>query len=487
MPLSTGAPSGKLPASMMPPSNEVPGGFAQTPFVDPIGSTHGDPVQQSAFDVQAPETGTHAVAPQRRGAPPSVTPVGTQGRPQQSMLVEQTVPDLGTPASHWGEVLPKPHRGIPRASWRQDGGSATVDVPEQQSARALHETVANRQMSPLLAQPPAFLQRPTGDPPTPSPEQKASVPVDPPRSAAEPQQSESARQSSSGGWHPSGGWQISTPVARNGAQARLQQLPPHAGTPPSDTPASAPAPHTNPAIVHPPVPGALGTVQSPMVAKPTFVQRPPQQSLLAPQLSPVCPQYDGALQTPALQNAPQHSLFVAHVLPKLLHVVVSGAHVLPVPPSVTGEQTPPQHWAPVVQAWLSDVQSFAPQVPPLQTREQQSPGKVQTSFGAPHEIAGATHLPEAVSQLTEQQVALVEHVAPIAEHVTAPSPPSAAPSPVDVSVKVPSPMVPSPMDASVSVVSPIDVSFEPSGMVPSRGMPVSSGFPCSSIPPSSVT
>ena len=200
------------------------------------------------------------------------------------------------------------------------------------------------------------------------------------------------------------------------------------------------------------------------------------------QVSPVCPQKEGALQTPALQNWEQHAPFVVHVLPKVLHVGLSGVHVRGAP-SVVTPQTPPQHWASVVQAWLSAVQSFAPQVPRLHTREQQSPGTVQTSFGAPHEMTGATHFPETMSQLTEQQVALVVQLAPTAEHVTEPSPASAEPSVVDVSVMVVSVSV-----VSLKVVSPIiDVSSEPSAMVPSRGMPVSSGFPCSSIPPSSLT
>ena len=64
MPLSTGAPSGKVPASMMPPSGAVPGGFLHTPFVEPLGRMHGEPVQQSAFAVHRPATGTQAVTPQ---------------------------------------------------------------------------------------------------------------------------------------------------------------------------------------------------------------------------------------------------------------------------------------------------------------------------------------------------------------------------------------------------------------------------------------
>ena len=198
------------------------------------------------------------------------------------------------------------------------------------------------------------------------------------------------------------------------------------------------------------------------------------------QVSPVCPQKEGALQTPALQNCEQHAPFVVHVLPKVLQVGLSGVHV----PAT--EQTPPQHCALVVQAWLSAVQSFAPHVPRLHTREQQSPGTVQTSLGAPHEMTGATHFPEARSQLTEQQVALVVQLTPTAEQATEPSPASAEPSPVDVSPVDVSVMVVS-VVVSVRVVSPTDVSSEPSAMVPSRGMPVSRGFPCSSIPPSSVT
>src|SRR5437868_6678108 len=123
-------------------------------------------------------------------------------------------------------------------------------------------------------------------------------------------------------------------LVTNGAHERLQQLPPHVGSPPSGVgPASAPAPQTSPETVHPPLPGADGTEHVPSVRPFSFVHRPPQHSTLVLHTSPVCVQNDGLLShVPFAQSFEQHSALPVHVLPEVRHDPLSGVHVLP-PPS----------------------------------------------------------------------------------------------------------------------------------------------------------
>jgi hypothetical protein len=77
-----------------------------------------------------------------------------------------------------------------------------------------------------------------------------------------------------------------------------------------------------------------------------------------------------AAQLPFLQSFAQQSPCALQELPAVLQVEFSGTQ--PASP-----QVPLQHWAPLVQAWLSEVQSVLPQVPPLHTRVQHSVGDEQ--------------------------------------------------------------------------------------------------------------
>jgi hypothetical protein len=79
------------------------------PFVDPGACTHGKPGQQSAPVVQEPPAMMHDPA-----APHMLL---TQGLPQQSALVAQTVPAGGAPAAQLTGLMRQ--RGIPRASLLQ--------------------------------------------------------------------------------------------------------------------------------------------------------------------------------------------------------------------------------------------------------------------------------------------------------------------------------------------------------------------------------
>jgi hypothetical protein len=111
-----------------------------------------------------------------------------------------------------------------------------------------------------------------------------------------PQQSESLLQMSPTGLQPLAGWQMSVFVGPHGAHARLQQLPPHDGKPPSPRPASpSVAPHTTPSMSQPPL---VGITQRPNKFVPLFLQSPLQQSLFEPQMSPIWLQYEGCEQMP---------------------------------------------------------------------------------------------------------------------------------------------------------------------------------------------
>jgi len=86
------------------------------------------------------------------------------------------------------------------------------------------------------------------------------------------------------GWQPLGGWQMSTPVAANGRQERLQQSPPQLGSvPPVKT---APPLHASPATVQPPAPEAVTVLHVPSVAPAAIAQLPPQQSSAVEHASP---------------------------------------------------------------------------------------------------------------------------------------------------------------------------------------------------------
>jgi hypothetical protein len=86
-----------------------------------------------------------------------------------------------------------------------------------------------------------------------------------------------------------------------GAHARLQQSPPHDGTPPSFTempPSGVTPPHTAPATKQPVVPGAAGALHVPSVAPAALPQMPPQHSRSFEHASPFCMQNE----PPAVQD-----------------------------------------------------------------------------------------------------------------------------------------------------------------------------------------
>jgi hypothetical protein len=93
-------------------------------------------------------------------------------------------------------------------------------------------------------------------------------------------------------------------------------------------------------------PVAGGWPQMPNVLFCGIWQSPPQQSLLALQMSPFCPQYEGAEQILFWQKLEQQSPFCAHAFPSELQFGLIGVH-LPLP------HVPPQHWPSLVQGWLS--------------------------------------------------------------------------------------------------------------------------------------
>jgi hypothetical protein len=137
-----------------------------------------------------------------------------------------------------------------------------------------------------------------------------------------------------------------TPVGPYGKHARLQHSPPHVGSP-TEGSYIAPSEHTSPALRQPVSPVAVATAQTPSVAPFAIVQRPPQHSLAARQVSPTCRQYDGdGEQSPSTQYLEQHWVGLSHGLPDVRHSPFSGAHTSFV-------QVPPQHSSFEVQASLS--------------------------------------------------------------------------------------------------------------------------------------
>jgi hypothetical protein len=181
--------------------------------------------------------------PQTNGEPPS-TGLGTHGKPQQSALVAQACPCFDPASTHAFGVVTQ--RGMPSRSCTQTAGF-WFTFPAQQLFSALHELVASLQTAPAARHACPLSQRPTGS--LGLFLEQRTLPL-PPGSPGAPQQSRSVRQISPAGRQPLGGWHTGTPVGPNGAHARLQHSPPHAGmaTPPSPastTPPSAADPaHT---------------------------------------------------------------------------------------------------------------------------------------------------------------------------------------------------------------------------------------------------
>jgi hypothetical protein len=162
-------------------------------------------------------------------------------------------------------------------------------TPEQQSHVSLQDIWFNLHTSPLGLQPIGRRQTPTV---APGAMLHVTGLFDPPAIPFEPQQSPSLVQRSPTGWQPLAGWQTRIPVGPQGAQARLQQPPPHRGRPPSRNVAP---PHSMPSSIPqfagPPGPDA---VHVPSVCPVATWQTPVQQSVPVAHDSPGCPQKDAA-------------------------------------------------------------------------------------------------------------------------------------------------------------------------------------------------
>ena len=139
---------------------------------------------------------------------------------------------------------------------------------------------------------------------------------------SDPQQSLSFKQVSPSAWQPVAGWQMSTPVGPHGAHKRLQQLPPHPPSPAGEL-------HSWPSAAEQ-FPPNVSWAQVPTLAPLATVHVPLQQSVLVWHASPDWPQNDDGSQMPALHNPEQQSAFAVHMLPSVLQVWLSAAHVPPV-------------------------------------------------------------------------------------------------------------------------------------------------------------
>lgn len=172
------------------------------PCVDPGGTLHVMPEQQSAVVVHGPFDGTHV------GVPLVVPPAqisggfpagfGVQGRPQQSALEAHALPtyDVGFVQS----TAAMRHRGMPSASCLQVLFCWTL--PEQHSSVALHSIVFSRQMPPAGEHLLPCVQRPSV---APLSLLQVTFVCEPSGCVDDPQQSTSFAQISPVGWHPLGG------------------------------------------------------------------------------------------------------------------------------------------------------------------------------------------------------------------------------------------------------------------------------------------
>jgi hypothetical protein len=169
--------------------------------------------------------------------------------------------------------------------------SSVSQLPLQQSHDELQDTTASLHTSPSGLHPLGLRQTPTvaGAVMT----HVTGMP-DPPGRPAEPQQSPSFVHKSPTTWQPLAGWQTRTPLGPHGAHDRLQQGPPHAGTPasgPSPVPLVPEPPQSWPSTT-PQLAGPLGgeAPQVPSVCADATVHVPVQQSAAVAHASPAWPQ-----------------------------------------------------------------------------------------------------------------------------------------------------------------------------------------------------
>jgi len=100
---------------------------------------------------------------------------------------------------------------------------------------------------------------------------------------------------------------------------------------------------------------------------------------------------------------------------------------------------PLQHWAPLVQAWLSEMHCVLPQCPPSQTRVQHSVGAAQLSPPALQLPTGFAHAFRRGSQFAEQQSPCDAQVEPTGSQLVGPSTLASRPAPGAASSSPPQP------------------------------------------------
>jgi hypothetical protein len=155
-----------------------------------------------------------------------------------------------------------------------------------------------------------------------------------------------------------------------------------------------------------------------------MVHTPPQQSGPNVHASPSCVQNDEASeQRPPLQSCEQHCEFCMQALPAVRQLVLSGVHV-PL-------HLPPQHWASLVQAALSERHACPLHWPPTHEREQHWSGDVHAA-PAISQLTGVPprHVSLVGSHCAEQQSASPVHAAPSMAHLA--TPPSTKPPPLEL-------------------------------------------------------
>jgi hypothetical protein len=129
-----------------------------------------------------------------------------------------------------------------------------------------------------------------------------------------------------------------------------------------------------------------------------MLQMPPQHSVSCAHASPFCTQYDDPAQIlDELQKPEQQSVLAPQVLPAVLQTLLSGVHVF------DAEHMPLQHSLSAAQVWLSDTHWFPEQTLPMQLPEQQSVGFAQVVPPAEHIVGFVAQVCAVTSHTFEQQ------------------------------------------------------------------------------------
>jgi hypothetical protein len=145
------------------------------------------------------------------------------------------------------------------------------------------------------------------------------------------------------------------------------------------------------------------------------VQLPVQQSVPEWHASPDWPQNEEGSQVPPLQSPEQQSPFAAHMLPSVLQVALSAAHLPPV-------HVPLQHSLLLVHAVLSEAQAGKPHAPLMHEPLQHAPFAV-------HALPSARHPPSLPNGFPASPMFTAPLLLPLLP-LDAASPPSPLPVPV---------------------------------------------------------